>query len=81
MNDAESQMLLDEAVNWIKNNEGKEPQFSTGCGMVFNENSAADDFDDHMGAFARNNKIKLTPMGVVNLYFDAVQFRNIQACG
>jgi hypothetical protein len=72
-NEVFNEKLLAAAVDWVKNNPTLKPSFSTACGMVFADNSAADDFDIDMGAFSFFNNIELEGKYVPFLYFEAEQ--------
>lgn len=69
---SKSELLISAAMEWIKQNPEKQPEFSTACGLVFNENEAADDFDSAVGEFAYKNGITLHGSRVPDLYFIAL---------
>lgn len=66
-------LLVNAAINWINKNPDKKPEFSSACGMTFNDNDAADDFDSDMGEYAYKNGITLHGSRVPDLYFIAIE--------
>jgi len=67
------ELLINAATDWIKSNPEKHPEFSTACGLVFNDNDDADDFDSVIGEFAYKNGITLHGSKVPDLYFIALE--------